>query len=59
MSEPSFEIWKKQAVRLTDLQLERHCRVARLEGAERCKSCFCCAAEEVLNERKGKSNERP
>lgn len=46
MSDTYYASALERARALPDSELERHARVARLEGGSRCRQCFCCACEQ-------------
>ena len=51
---PTYAEQLEVAHALPNSELEHHARVAAMENGVRCKLCFCCAAEEVLLDRKSR-----
>lgn len=45
--------WKRQAAALEHSEIRRHAHVS-IDNRHQCRNCFCCAAAEVLAERKEK-----
>lgn len=46
-----WEEWKRQANTLPVIDLERHASVST-SNRHKCKECFCCAAVELLAEKR-------
>jgi hypothetical protein len=46
-----WQEWKRQAAILETSELQRHARVST-SNRHSCHDCFCCAAGEVLEERR-------
>lgn len=47
----NWEQWKRDAEKLEDSELRRHAGVSTA-NRHSCRECFCCAAAEVLTERR-------